>query len=162
MSTPFEQLLVLHRSPSGQRMFRYTLVSVICLPISFAVLFLVYGVLRLWTEVPAVLFANCVAGVPSYFLNRNWVWGRSGRSHLVREVIPFWVVSLTGVALSLLAAAEARQFGIAHHLSHEARTVLVLTANVAAFASLWLVKYVTFHRLFHLGGESTWAEADAA
>ena len=126
------------------------MVSAVCLPLSFGVLFLVYGVLRLWSEVPSTLVANVVATIPSYFLNRQWVWGKSGRSHVTREIIPFWVVSLLGIVLSIVAASLVRQFGISHHFSHELRTVLLLSANVAAFGSLWVIKFLVFHRLFHV------------
>ena len=50
--------------------------------------------------VAANVVANVVATVPSYVLNRRWVWGRGGRSHFWREVMPFWVLSFIGLAFS--------------------------------------------------------------
>lgn len=49
----------------GRKIFRYTMVSAISTAVSFVVLALVYGVLRLWTEVPSAIFANSVATFPS-------------------------------------------------------------------------------------------------
>ena len=45
----------------------------------------------------ANVIAVCCGIVPSYFANRHWVWGRAGRSDFVREVVPFWVLSLAGL-----------------------------------------------------------------
>ncbi|HMK62750.1 MAG TPA: GtrA family protein [Acidimicrobiales bacterium] len=147
-----KRLWQLYQTPTGGKMMRYTAVSVISTVVSFTVLSIVFGALRLWSEVPDVFVANVVAGLCSYNLNRRWVWGRTGRSHLVKEVIPFWAMSLTGMAWSLLAAAEAHHLAIAHHLHHLVRTVLVLGANVGAWGSLWVIKFLVFNRVF--GGKA--------
>ncbi len=135
-------------TPQGLRIIRYTAVSAISALTSLVVLTVVYGVLQLWAPVPSTLFANVVAGVPSYVLNRRWVWGKSGRSHWWREVLPFWVMSLTGIGFALVTAAAARNFADVHHLHHLARTVLVVGANIAAFGILWVLKYLVLNRLF--------------
>lgn len=129
-------------------MVRYTAVSIISALTSLIVLTIVYGVLRLWTEVVSALFSNIVAGVPSYILNRRWVWGKSGRSHIWREIVPFWVMSLTGIGFALVTASWAHDFANSHHLQHFARTVLVVGANVGAFGLLWVVKFLILNRLF--------------
>jgi len=141
----------LYHTPQGQRLFRYTMVSVISTVVSFSILGIVYGALRLWSEVPDALIANCAAIVPSYYLNRTWVWGKSGPSHLWREVIPFWAMSVAGIVLSVFAAAYARHLGLSLHLQHFGRTMLLLAANVVAFGVLWVLKFVLFNRLFHVG-----------
>jgi putative flippase GtrA len=130
-------------------MVRYVTQSVITGLLSIVLLALVYGVFRVWTEVPSTVFANGVATVPSYYLNRNWVWRKSGRSHLRKEVIPFWVVSTIGIILSILAAAGARHIGVKYFPDHHgARTLLVEGANMFAFAVLWIGKFLVFNRLF--------------
>ena len=154
MRDTVERLIRLSRTSTGKRMIRFTMVSVISTVISFTILFVVYGVFRLWTEVPSALFANLCGLVPSYQLNRRWTWGKSGRSHLFREVLPFWTASTAGIVFSVLAAAEARRYGIAHHLDHAQRTVLVLAANLGAFAVLWVLKFLFFNRLFHITPEA--------
>ncbi|MHB8329057.1 MAG: GtrA family protein [Acidimicrobiales bacterium] len=140
----------LYHTPHGKRLFRYTMVSAVSTVVSFAVLGFVYGVLRLWSEVPSTLFANIVATFPSYYLNRNWAWGKSGRSHLTREVLPFWGMSIAGIVLSIFTASEARHLGDVHHFHHLGRTVLVLGANLLAFGVLWVLKFLLFNRLFHV------------
>jgi len=136
-------------TPGGKKMFRYTMVSVISTAVSTVVLLLVYGVFRVWTEVPSTLFANMVATVPSYYLNRSWAWGKTGRSHVRREIVPFWTLSIAGMLLSIVTESEARHIGIAHFdHDHLVRTVLVLGANFLAFGILWVVKFLAFNRLF--------------
>jgi hypothetical protein len=71
-------------------MFRYAIVSVVSTVFGFAVLGIVFGALHLWTEVPTAIFANVMGIVPLYYLNRSWVWEKTGSSHWRREVLPFW------------------------------------------------------------------------
>ncbi|MCL4446043.1 MAG: GtrA family protein [Actinobacteria bacterium] len=134
----------------GKKIFRYSMVSVISTLVAFATLFVVYGVLRLWTEVPSTVFANAVATIPSYWLTRNWAWGKGGRSHIVKEVIPFWAMAAFGIAVSIVGASFARKIGHSYDLDHVAQTALVLFANVASFGTFWILKLMLFNRLFHV------------
>ncbi len=118
-------------TPEAKQLIRYTMVSVVSTVVSFGVLAFVFGVLHLWGEIGSTVFANVVATVPSYFLNRKWVWGKGGRSHLMKEIVPFWVMSAIGIVVSIGGAAVARHIGIEHHLSHFEQTVVVLAANLA-------------------------------
>jgi putative flippase GtrA len=132
----------------GRKLFRYTMVSVISTVVSLVVISLVYGVLKLWTEVPSTIFGNAVATFPSYWLNRQWAWGKSGRSHFMKEVVPFWVMAALGIAVSIVGASLARRVGHHFHLGHLEQTVLVLGANVASFAVFWVIKLLIFNHLF--------------
>jgi putative flippase GtrA len=164
-----ERLLQLWRfsqTPQGSKMVRYTLVSAISALISLMLLTLIFGVLRLGTEVQCTLTANILAGVPSYLLNRRWVWKKGGRSHIWREIVPFWVMSIIGILFALYTASLAQSFANTHHLQHLARTVLVVGANVAAFGILWVLKFLILNRLFseiadHEIGAEPEAEAEA-
>jgi putative flippase GtrA len=124
------------------------MVSVISALTSLVILTIVFGVLRLWGEVVSTLFANLMAGIPSYYLNRKWVWGKGGRSHIWREIVPFFVMSLSGILFALYAASLAHNFADTHHLQHLARTILVVGANIAAFGVLWFLKFLILNRLF--------------
>jgi putative flippase GtrA len=135
-------------SPQGVKVVRYTMVSVISALVSLVILTITFGVLRLWDEVVCTLVANILAGIPSYYLNRQWVWKKSGRSHFWRELFPFWVMSISGIGFALYAASLAHNFAVEHQLQHLSRTILVVGANVAAFAILWLLKFVILNRLF--------------
>ena len=138
------------RTPNGKKMVRYTMVSVICVASSFLLLGIVFGVLRLWSEVPSTLFANMVMLVPNYYLNRNWVWGKTGRSHWRREILPFWALSVSGILLSIAAAAIAHHISHAHHLGHLEATALLFTIIIVAFGTLWVFKFAVFNRLFRM------------
>jgi putative flippase GtrA len=134
----------------GRKIFRYTMTSVISTGVSLVVLGLVFGVLRLWTEVPSTIFANIVAAFPSYWLNRRWAWGKGGRSHLLKEVLPFWVMSLASIAFSMVGASVARYLGHRLQLDHFDQTILVLCANVMSFGIFWVLKLMVFNRTFKM------------
>ena len=142
------RLWAMSRTPQGLKVIRYTMVSAISALTSLVILVFLFGVLRLGNEVVCTLIANILAGVPSYILNRRWVWGKGGRSHLWREVLPFWVMSITGIGFALVTSTLAHNFAVSHHLQHLARTVLVVGANIAAFGILWFLKFLILNRLF--------------
>jgi putative flippase GtrA len=148
MPERLERFLLWLHTKEGKKIFRYTMVSVISTAVSFTVLFLVYGVARLWSEVPSTVFANVVATFPSYWLNRSWAWGKSGRSHLIKEVLPFWVMAAFGISFSIVGATVAHHLGANH--SHIEKTALVLMANLVSFGIFWVAKLMLFNRLFHV------------
>jgi putative flippase GtrA len=133
-----QRFLLWLQTREGKKIFRYSMVSVISTGVSFSVLLIVYGVCHVWSEVPSTVFANVVATFPSYWLNRSWAWGKSGRSHLMKEVVPF----------SVVGATVARHLGAGH--SHFDKTVLVLLANLLSFGVFWVAKLMLFNRLFHV------------
>jgi len=135
-------------TPEAKQLIRYSMVSVISTAVSLVVLGLVFGVFHIWAEVGSTVFANVVASIPSYFLTRNWVWGKSGRSHLVKEIIPFWVMSGLGITFSIVGAAAAKDVGKHYGFSHVEQTLLVEAANVTSFAVFWVAKYLVFNRIF--------------
>ncbi len=135
--------------PSSVKLIKYASVSVISTVVSQVVLLILFGELRV-PAVAANVVASVVATVPSYVLNRRWVWGKSGKSHFWREVMPFWVLSFVGLAFSSLAVWLASEFAHHHHLSHASTTLLVNGANLLSFAILWIVKFVIYNKLFHI------------
>ena len=137
-------------TPEAQKLIRYTMVSVISTVVSFVVLFLVFGVLRLWGQIASTVFANAVATVPSYVLNRQWAWGKNGKSRLMREIVPVWVMAAAGIVVSVGGAALAKHLSRVHHLGHVESTVLVLAANLFSFGLFWILKYLLFNRIFHV------------
>ncbi len=148
MSERLSKLWVWLHTREGRKIFRYTMSSVITTGVSLFVLGMVFGVFRLWTEVPSTIFANVVAAVPSYYLNRKWAWGKGGRSHLTKEVLPFWVMSAASISFSMVGATLARYLGHRWQLGHLEQTGLVLLANVLSFAIFWVLKLMVFNRTF--------------
>jgi putative flippase GtrA len=89
----------------------------------------------------------------SYVVSR-WAWERKGRPHLLKETLPFWLISLgVGVVLTLtskFAHAEARHLGL-----HRVEEVvfaqgLYLAANCVTF----VVRFLIFHYVLFADRES--------
>jgi putative flippase GtrA len=134
------------RTPDGVKMVRYTLISAICVVISIIVLAFTKGLLG-WPALWANIFACAVATVPSYELNRKWAWGKSGKSHLWREVVPFWALAFIGLAFSTWSAVGAEALAKHRHLGHASQTVLVEIAVLMSYAVLWIGKFVIFNKV---------------
>jgi putative flippase GtrA len=92
-----------------------------------------------------------VASVPSYYLNRKWAWGKSGRSHLRKEVLPFWAMSALGTSFSLIGAFLVKDYTQSHGTSHLMTTVMLQAANILSFGIFWILKLVVFNKIFHIG-----------
>lgn len=131
-------------------MIRFTSVSVVSTVVSIAVISIVYGFKIIKGEVEATLFGNLVAAFPSYRLNRRWTWGKSGRSHLVKEVLPFAAMTAMGIGVSLLGASYARHLVHSHHWNHLLNTGIVVGANLTSFAIFWVLKLIVFNRIFRV------------
>jgi putative flippase GtrA len=127
-------------------MFRYTMVSVIAVSVSFFVLGITVGLLQ-WSALWGNITATSVATVPSYELNRKWAWGKHGKSHLWKEVVPFWTLSFAGLAFSTYAAVLAESFSKHHHLARLWHTAVVQAAVIGAFGVLWVGKFIIFNKV---------------
>lgn len=141
------------RQPDAQKAIRYTLVSVISVVITQIAL-LVLQLLHV-SPVPANLIACTIGGVPSYYLNRRWAWGKSGKSHLWKEVVPFWSMNFLGIALSTWSVAIADTWGTHHFDSHLVRSLVVNAANLGSFGVLWVVKFLVFNKFMFVDHHKT-------
>ena len=139
-------LLDLARSPHGKKVIRYSLVSVVSVIVSQVVLIFAFGALH-WTARSANVLACTVATVPSYELNRKWAWGKHGKSHLWKEVVPFWALAFLGLAFSTWSADFAESYVKDNNYSHGAQTVVVAAAALAAFGVLWVGKFIIFNQI---------------
>ena len=70
--------------------------------------------------------------------------GRRGRSHLWKEVVPFWALAFLGMALSTWAADFASILASYAAASHAAATAIVMTAALPTFGVLWIGKFAIF------------------
>jgi putative flippase GtrA len=130
----------------GRRGARYSLVSLISVAVSQSVLAVAFGVLH-WTAQLANVVACAVAAVPSFHLNRSWTWGRRGRSHLLREVVPFWALAFLGLAFSTWAADFGSTMARHAAASHAVTTAMVMASSLLAFGLLWIGKFAIFNVL---------------
>ncbi len=125
---------------------RYASVSLVATATSLTVL----GVLVSTTTIPAGVanvLATAVGTFPSFELNRRWVWRRTGRRSVRAEVVPFWLLSLAGLATSTLAVSVAASWAASAGLDGAARTAVIEAANVAAWGSLWVAQFVILDRI---------------
>ncbi len=133
-------------TPERRKFIRYSLVSVVSVLITVTVQTLCYGIFRIDPGWSAVI-ASSTAAFPSYYLNRAWVWKKNGRSHLTKEVIPFWVMAAIGLAVSTAASEFADTLGRSITDNHALKTVIVSGASVTAFGILWVVKFIIFNKI---------------
>lgn len=95
----------------------------------------------------ANVIATSVGTVPSFELNRRWVWGKTGRRSVWGEIGPFTAMSFAGLALSTAAVMVAARWAAAAGFDPGMRTLLVEMANVTAFGSLWIAQFVVLDRV---------------
>ena len=127
-----------------RRLVRYTGVSAIATTTSLSVLFVLVGLVGM-TEAWSNVVATAIGTVPSFELNRRWVWRRHGRRSLLGQIVPFTALSFTGLLVSTVAVGlvSGRTVG----WSHWGHTLAVELANAAAYGSLWVVQYVVLDRV---------------
>jgi putative flippase GtrA len=141
------------RSHNLGKILRYGTISVVSTAISLSGLFVFYrwiGLSPTWSNV----LATCIATVPYYYLNRMWVFKKSGRSHLTKEVLPFWTIAFVSLVLSTLAVKFAGSQ--VHSISSKnVRGAILVAANFATYGVLWIAKFLVFNRyLFNTVNET--------
>lgn len=134
------------KTPEGQKLFRYSVASVVAVLVSVVCLAFFSGILDLRAWLSSVL-ATAVATVPNYQMNRRWAWGRSGKSHLWREVMPFWTLAAIGLGFSTLCVDLMEAYAKSHHYSHLVRTGTYEIVYIGAFGILWVAKFIIFNKV---------------
>jgi putative flippase GtrA len=144
----------------GIRFTRFVGVAAASLATSEIALTICNGVFHL-TATPAAIIAWFSGAVVSYVLSR-WAWERKGKPDVLRETVPFWVISAMVVVILTLATKFAyhaaawlgiSSHGIAHVLFVD---FIYLIANLFTF----LLRFLVFH--YVLFAEKTTAARAAA
>ena len=131
------------RSDVGVRFIRFVGVAVASLGTSEILLAVCDGVFQL-TAVPAAMISTLSGAAVSYVLSR-WAWERKGRPDVLRETVPFWVIS--GIVWILLTLATKLGYDIAasmhvHGIKHVAVVGGVyFLANCVTF----VMRFLFFH-----------------
>jgi putative flippase GtrA len=119
---------------------RYSAVSVVNVVVGQALLFLLVRLFTATTEwsqdvdwTLANVVAVSVSAVPAYYLNRRWVWGKRGKSHFTKEILPFWGFAFAGLIMSTVAV------NVAAGLTDV--KIVANLANILAFGLLWVLKF---------------------
>ncbi len=132
------QILNTFMRANSQKLLRYAGVSAIGVVNGQTLLWLFHARWG-WGAAVANLLAVTLATVPNYFLNRAWVWGKTGSHSVSAELVPFWGMAFVGLLVStaLVGFAEARWDS----------WVLVNVANLAGFGIIWVGRFFVLDRL---------------
>jgi putative flippase GtrA len=128
------------------QLVRYCSASAVSTVTSLVVLGILVGEFGMsagWSNV----IATGVGVVPSFELNRRWVWQRRGRRSLWTEVGPFAAFSFLGLAVSTLAVSTTAGWARSRGWTPAGRTFLAETANLAAFGTLWVIQFALLDRV---------------
>ncbi len=133
------------RSKLGIRFGRFTFAAVAAFATTEVVLTICAGPLDL-TATWGSLISWFSGALVSYVLSR-WAWKRKGRPSLLKETLPFWLVSL-GAWLVLGATSHyASVWALSMGHTHWQRVVIVDGAYLIANAVTFAARFVIFHYL---------------
>jgi putative flippase GtrA len=134
------------RTGGGRRLVRFAPAAVLAL-CATQLTYLICQIAHVTAGIAGA--AGWLAGAAVSYVVSRWAWERKGRPHLIKETLPFWMISLcVGAVLtgtSKLAHYEARVLGL-----HGAKEVafaqgLYLAANCVTFVLRFLIfHYVLF------------------
>ena len=136
------EVLTRIREADYRKMLKYSAVSAVAFPFT-QVLLLVFTVGLDWSFVTANLVAVTLMALPAYAMNRYWVWGKKDKNRFATEVLPFWVITLIGLALSTLFAHYADQWFES--------PLAVNVANAVGFGLVWVFKFLFLDRVMFGG-----------
>ena len=136
-------LLAHARTDAGKRAIRYSATSLICVAFTQVLILVFYRGFK-YSPIRSNLSATMITSIPAFALNKYWVWGKWGRAHMRREVLPFWAFTVAGWALSTGAVSLADGVGDEHST---VRTLSVMIASIAGFGILWVLKYLFLDKI---------------
>jgi putative flippase GtrA len=147
------------RTGGGRRLVRFAPAAVLAL-CATQLTYLICQIAHVTAGIAGA--AGWLAGAAVSYVVSRWAWERKGRPHLLKETLPFWLISLcVGVVLtgtSKLAHYEARVHGL-----HGAKEVvfaqgLYLAANCVTF----IIRFLIFHYVLFVdrGSGASGAPAD--
>ena len=128
------------------KFIRYSMVSVVAIVISQVTILVCAWVFGL-SGIAANTIGAVMATPAWYKLNRKWAWGKSGKSHMWREVVPFWSLTLLGWLASTGTVEIADSMAKSHGVSGLGRALAIMGASLFAYGVVWIVKFVIFNRL---------------
>lgn len=131
------------RSEPGTRFMRFVPVSLAALAASQISLAVLVGVAGVSAGVSAFAASIIGAGV-SYVLSR-WAWERKGRPDLLRETLPFWVVSVGAWIFLSFVSHEASLWSNHMGHSHWAHVAVVNGAYFLANCITFVTRFAIFH-----------------
>jgi putative flippase GtrA len=133
---------------AGKRFSRFVPVAIAAVIASQITLALLTGFNM--TAGKAALIASIVGAAVSYMLSR-WAWDRKGRPDLLRETVPFWLVSFTVWGILSLTTHYAGAYAKSEHLHHLEKHLVVNGAYLAANCVTFVARFLIFHYVLFAG-----------
>ncbi len=135
------------RTEAGKRFARFIPVALAAVITSQVILGLLTGPVNLNAGWAGVI-ASMAAALVSYLLSR-WAWERKGKPDLLRETLPFWLVSLAVWGIlgltSHYASVWAQSMGYTHLMKHLVVQGSYFLMNCITFVARFLIfHYVLF------------------
>ncbi len=137
------------RSKLGIRFGRFTVAAIAAFATTEVVLTICAGPLAL-TATWASVISWFSGALISYVLSR-WAWKRKGRPNLLRETLPFWVVSAMVVVILLLATKFGYHSAGWMRLSGAERVLYVDAVYGVANVGTFLLRFLFFHYVLFAG-----------
>lgn len=134
------------RSPRGKKAIRYTIVSGISVAVAVSSAFVLLYFFSMDAQ-PANIISSMIGAIPSYYLNRRWAWGKRGRSHLMKEILPFWGIAIVGLVFSTVVADWTEEIAERATDVHLLQSLIVVTGIIGAYGLLWVGKFIFFNRV---------------
>src|ERR1700751_6051302 len=131
------------RTTLGIRFGRFAVAAISAFVTTEVVLTICAGPLAL-SATWASLIAWFSGALVSYVLSR-WAWKRKGRPNLLKETLPFWIVSAMVVAILWVATKFAYHAASWMNLSGAERVLFVDAVYGVANAGTFLLRFLFFH-----------------
>ena len=147
------------RSKLGIRFGRFAVAAIAAFLTTLVTLTICAGPLAL-TATWASLIAWFSGALVSYVLSR-WAWKRKGRPSLLKETLPFWVVSAMVVVILTLATKFAYHSAAWLGLSGAERVLYVDVIYGVANLGTFLLRFLFFHYVLFAGSPGRPAPAVA-
>lgn len=140
------------RTNVGVRFTRFTLVAVASVIASQVALSIFIGPANMTAGISGALAAIIGAAV-SYVLSR-WAWERKGRPQVLKETLPFWLVSVGAWVILGLAAKLGVALAEAIGADGIKRVLITDSVYFAANCLTFLGRFVIFHYVLFADGRS--------
>jgi putative flippase GtrA len=131
------------RGETGRRFVRFVLVALAAVIASQLALVVFLDAAHIGAGTSGVLAAIVGAAV-SYVLSR-WAWERKGRPHVLKEVLPFWIVSVAAWIVLGLATKLGVHFAGSQPRGDLDWHLVVNGTYLAANVLTFLARFVIFH-----------------
>lgn len=131
------------RTKVGVRFTRFAGVAIAALATSEIALSICNGVFHM-TAGPAALISTFSGAAVSYVLSR-WAWERKGRPDVLRETVPFWVISAMVWVILYLATKLGYHMASWLGLSGWKHVLLVDFVYLVANFVTFILRFVIFH-----------------